>query len=111
MWSSLLCFYFEIGEFIFGGLFFISNIIWVHFMVIVTLRSSFSCNRVRTISVSKWVIKEFDNVTVPSQNNGIFYTHESYVVRWGFQITVSLERNGEISPPAGFKNFNYPSKS
>ena len=52
-------------------------------------RSSFSCNRVRTIEVKKWVIKEFDNVPVASQNVGMFFSNEAYVIRWGYQISVS----------------------
>lgn len=53
-----------------------------------SLRSSFSCNRVRTVDVKKWVIKEFDNVPVPGQHLGVFYSSEAYVIRWGYQISV-----------------------
>lgn len=54
-----------------------------------TCRSTFACNRVRTNGVTKWVIKEFDNVEVPDQDIGVFYSSESYVIRWAFTITVS----------------------
>ena len=45
----------------------------------------------RTNGVTKWVIKEFDNVVVPDQDIGIFYSSESYVIRWAFTITVSAQ--------------------
>ena len=44
-------------------------------------RSSFSCNRVRVLSLTKWVVKEFENVLVPEEDRGIFYSGESYVIR------------------------------
>ena len=37
-------------------------------------RSSFSCNRVRTNTVTKWVVKEFDNILIPEEDHGLFYT-------------------------------------
>jgi hypothetical protein len=61
---------------------------------------------VRTIDVKKWVIKEFDNVEVPGQHFGVFYTSEAYVVRWGYQISVSGLRErggrGEAYQMSGF---------
>ena len=39
--------------------------------------------------MTKWVIKEFDNVEVPDQEIGVFYSSEAYVIRWAFTITVS----------------------
>ena len=39
--------------------------------------------------MTKWVIKEFDNVEVPDQEIGLFYSSEAYVIRWAFTITVS----------------------
>ena len=43
-------------------------------------RSSFSCNRVRTNTVTKWVVKEFDNILIPEEDHGLFYTQEAYVL-------------------------------
>ena len=40
--------------------------------------------------MTKWVIKEFDNVEVPDQDIGVFYSSEAYVVRWAYTITVSI---------------------
>ena len=51
-------------------------------------RSSFGRNRVRTLETKMWVIKEFDNVVISNESRGLFYTCESYVIRWGFQIKV-----------------------
>ena len=39
--------------------------------------------------MTKWVVKEFDNVEVPDRDVGVFYSSEAYVIRWGFRITVS----------------------
>ena len=63
-------------------------------------RSSFSCNRVRTNTLTKWVVKEFDNVLVPEKDQGIFYTNEAYVLRWAYQITVVRELEG-LTPGSG----------
>ena len=52
-------------------------------------RSTFACNRVRTNGITKWVIKEFDNVEVSDQDVGIFYSSEAYVIRWALTVTVS----------------------
>ncbi len=41
------------------------------------------------MEVKKWVIKEFDNILVSQQLQGIFFSAEAYVIRWGFQISVS----------------------
>lgn len=54
-------------------------------------RSTFACNRVRTGKITKWVVKDSDNVIVPEQDHGIFYDSEAYVIRWGFLITVSYQ--------------------
>ena len=43
----------------------------------------------RTGTITKWVVKEFDNVTVNEKDHGIFYESEAYVIRWAFLITVS----------------------
>jgi len=40
--------------------------------------------------VKKWVIKEFDNVVIPSQQHGVFYSSEAYIIRWGYQISVGV---------------------
>ena len=52
-------------------------------------RSSFSCNRVHSLGSKTWVIKEFDHIEIPQENSGIFYSQESYVIRWAYKITVS----------------------
>lgn len=55
-------------------------------------RSSFSCNRVHSLGLKTWVIKEFEHIELPWERQGLFYTGESYVIRWAFKITVqSLE--------------------
>ena len=63
-------------------------------------RSSFSCNRVRTNTVTKWVVKEFDNILIPEEDHGLFYTQEAYVLRWGYEITVVRELEG-LTPGSG----------
>ena len=62
--------------------------------------SSFACNRVRTNVLTKWVIKEFTNMLVAESNHGIFYSHESYVFRWAYNITVVRELEG-LTPGSG----------
>lgn len=63
-------------------------------------RSSFACNRVRTLSVTKWVIKEYENVLVPEDKSGLFFSAEGYVIRWAYRITVVKELEG-LTPGAG----------
>ena len=63
-------------------------------------RSSFACNRVRTLSVTIWVVKEYENVLVPEDRQGVFFSGEGYVIRWAFRITVVKELEG-LTPGAG----------
>ena len=63
-------------------------------------RSTFACNRVRTITISKWHVKEFDNILIDEANNGLFYSGEGYVIRWGYVITVVRELEG-LTPGQG----------
>ena len=63
-------------------------------------RSSFSCNRVRTNTITKWVVKEFDNILIPEEDHGLFYTQEAYVLRWGYEITVVRKLEG-LTPGSG----------
>ena len=69
-------------------------------LLILSSRSTFACNRVRTHALIKWVIKEFDNVVVPEQDHGVFYSMEAYVIRWAFVITVVRELEG-LTPGQG----------
>ena len=45
-------------------------------------------------------MKEFDNVLIPEEDLGLFYTHEAYVLRWGYEITVVRELEG-LTPGSG----------
>lgn len=63
-------------------------------------RSSFACNRVRTLSITKWVVREYENVLVPEDRQGLFFSAEGYVIRWAFRITVVKELEG-LTPGAG----------
>ncbi len=63
-------------------------------------RSTFACNRVRTHTLTKWVVKEFDNVLVPESEHGLFYCQEAYVIRWAYIITVVRELEG-LTPGYG----------
>ena len=60
------------------------------FFLLTAHRSTFACNRVRPLKITKWVIKEFENVEVPESDHGVFYSSESYVIRWAFTITVRI---------------------
>ena len=72
----------------------------IFILIIALYRSTFACNRVRTHSITKWVIKEFDNVLIPEQDHGLFYSMEAYVIRWAFIITVVRELEG-LAPGMG----------
>ena len=63
-------------------------------------RSTFACNRVRSVTISKWHVKEFDSVLIDEVNNGLFYSGEGYVIRWGYVITVVRELEG-LTPGQG----------
>ena len=63
-------------------------------------RSTFACNRVYTNELTKWHVKEFDNVIVPPKDHGIFYSEEGYVFRWAYIITVVRELEG-LTPGQG----------
>ena len=63
-------------------------------------RSTFACNRVYTKELTKWHVKEFDNVIVPPKDHGIFYSEEGYVFRWAYIITVVRELEG-LTPGQG----------
>ena len=63
-------------------------------------RSSFACNRVRTLSITKWVVREYENVLVPDERHGLFFSAEGYVIRWAYRITVVKELEG-LTPGAG----------
>ena len=70
-------------------------------LIIAHHRSTFACNRVRTNSITKWVVKEFDNVLIPDQDHGLFYSMEAYVIRWAYIITVVRELEGLAGPGMG----------
>ena len=63
-------------------------------------RSTFACNRVRTKELTKWHVKEYDNVLVPPKNHGVFFSEEGYVLRWAYIITVVRELEG-LTPGEG----------
>lgn len=63
-------------------------------------RSTFACNRVRSQELTKWHVKEYDNVLVPLKDHGIFYSEEGYVIRWAYIITVVRELEG-LTPGEG----------
>ncbi len=64
------------------------------------LRSAIVCNRVRTNTLTKWVVKEFCNVLIPETDHGIFYSEEAYIVRWVYVLTMVRELEG-ITPGHG----------
>jgi len=45
-------------------------------------------------------VKEFDNILIPEEDHGLFYTQEAYVLRWGYEITVVRELEG-LTPGSG----------
>ena len=49
---------------------------------------------------TKWVIKDNDKMVVPVSDHGLFYSHESYVIRWSYRITVVKELEG-LTPGTG----------
>lgn len=63
-------------------------------------RSTFACNRVHSQDLTKYHIKEFDNVVVTKDRHGIFYSGEGYVFRWAYTITVVRELEG-LTPGEG----------
>ena len=63
-------------------------------------RSSFACNRVRSQKIEKYLVKDSDNILLPEQSHGIFYSGEGYVFRWSYIITVVKELEG-LTPGAG----------
>ena len=63
-------------------------------------RSTFACNRVYTKELTKWHVKEFDNVIIPPKDHGIFFAQEGYVFRWAYIITVVRELEG-LTPGEG----------
>ena len=63
-------------------------------------RSSFSCNRVRSKKIEKYLVKDSDNVLLPEKSQGLFYSGEGYVLRWSYIITVVKELEG-LTPGGG----------
>ena len=63
-------------------------------------RSTFACNRVRTKELTKWHVKEYDNVLIPPKDHGVFFSEEGYVFRWAYIITVVRELEG-LTPGEG----------
>ena len=59
-------------------------------------RSTVACNRVHPQKVTKWVIKDNDNVEVMEADHGLFYAQEAYVIRWSYRITVVKELEGLV---------------
>lgn len=53
---------------------------------------------VKTKSVTKWVIQEYDYLKIEPEDLNEFYSGDSYIVRWEYQITVTgRELNGKPS--------------
>ncbi len=63
-------------------------------------RSTFSCNRVRSQKIEKYLVKDSDNILLPDQSHGLFYSSEGYVLRWSFIITIVRELEG-LTPGEG----------
>lgn len=53
---------------------------------------------VKTKSVTKWMIQEYDYVKIPDEELGEFYSGDSYILRWEYQLNVTgRELNGNPS--------------
>ena len=63
-------------------------------------RSTFACNRVRSQAIMKYLVKDSDNILLPEEVHGIFYSGEGYVMRWSYVITVVRELEG-LTPGEG----------
>ena len=69
-------------------------------------RSTFACNRVRSQSVTKYRMKEFESVLVDERDNGLFYSREGYILRWGYVITIVRELEG-LTPGKGQSSLQF----
>lgn len=53
---------------------------------------------VKTKSVTKWMIQEYDYVKIPEDELGEFYSGDSYILRWEYQLNCTgRELNGNPS--------------
>ena len=61
---------------------------------------SLTGNKVTSLSITKWLIRDTTRIVVPQSNHGIFHSGEGYVVRWSYRLRTIRKLEGLNDTPS-----------
>ena len=61
---------------------------------------SSSGNKVTTMAITKWLIRDTTRIVVPQSNHGVFHSGEGYVVRWQYRLCTLRKLEGLSGTPS-----------
>ena len=66
---------------------------------------SLTGNKVTSLSITKWLIRDTTRIVVPQSNHGIFHSGEGYVVRWSYRLCTIRKLEGLNDTPSRCSTF------